>query len=299
MNHRLSTNIRIIAAARTPEFNWLLDEKLKNVNEIYRLSLRKLMTDPSFILRLIPFDRNKVEGFLRKYQISKSTSDVYNGSHGNPLLLKFAAFGSGLKLDVRERCDRYINNIERMKTMILCALFDLSTLRVEDSLLEKMNILKEAYKLEAATLHKYSTGQWKTIHPGWDKEFFRYSLQLVGKATKLEREGVFRDLLDNIFTILDGQFIYRIIRILYELVTLNVLTLETVENIVSIPRILSDEIKCNIYAYAIGSCYFMLNKTEDALGYYDKGLKLFKSLDVLCDKGTILLTTRNHGSRRI
>jgi len=226
---------------------------------------------------------------LEKYNSEKSIEEIYAETNGNPVLVKFSIFGNGIDIDVKERYYRYLQDSNAILTMIMCCLFELSGLSITDKLLEDFHLLGHAYKLESATLHRYDTEGWKTLHPIWDLYLLFLIFRGQNKALILEKEQLLIRILRDLFNWPNKLIILSVIRTLYFLTFRGILDLVTVEKVVHIPPNIDIKTRCKINT-TIGMAYFMWKKIDRATEKFNECLFLDpNNTDAMNDKGALFL----------
>ncbi len=100
-------------------------------------------------------------------------------------MVRFSVLNEGLEIHVKEMYREYLldknnnyPNLNKIKTIILNSLFDISNISLKDELLEEFSLLSIAKKELNNTIIKKTGDVWKTIHPKWDMELLRYILSL-------------------------------------------------------------------------------------------------------------------------
>ena len=180
-------NIRFLLTARLPEYRWLLERKLSEIDaQSYRDAI-ELFDENSDLKYEIPFfNEEECRSFIKYYQdnlsdekktksIDENARDIFNDTAGHPVMVKFSVLGEGLMKDVRNRYFLYLHdektpNNKKMQTVFVCSLFHISTLQITDELLDKMGLLVYANDLDRAILYNNPNKTWTTLHPRWDVE---------------------------------------------------------------------------------------------------------------------------------
>ena len=148
------------------------------------------------------FDEGEIEGFIKKYKnapeildsirrigfygkdlnddkkLKNIASQIYNETHGDPILVKFLLLGKGLLNDVNRRYDEYLsNNEDKLTTALICSILNRTGLPVTTTITDCMNLTNSVEELTGYIItFSEDTKTWKTIHPAWDLAFLTYLL---------------------------------------------------------------------------------------------------------------------------
>ncbi len=228
---------------------------------------------------------------------------IYDETKGHPMLVKFFVFGKGLKHDVERRYTLYLkkdgdqanqeSELDVMKTMLACALLDLSNYPITDELLNNLGIKEYALYLHQKTLWSTSESSWKTIHSRWCMEFFSflYNQQAIPLPLIFKRKRYLKEAIELLNTLNDKDIIPLVMVVTHKLATLKRIPIDIVEYVTIIPDYLTREVKYDMYAIVMASTYFklgMYNKTiekcdialsidkKSASAFYNKGSALSK-----------------------
>ena len=296
-NYELSKNLLFILTARLPEFDWFVNDRLTRVEESYRQPIRKFSQLSQYRYDLDLFTEKDIEEFIKSYKepaeiiaskekVSDLATKIFCNTNGHPIMVKFYVLGKGLKEDVEDRYYRYLTDVTttlpdltRIQTVIICSLLDIANLSITDKLLEKMEIQDHAYELEHAMLYQYSEGSWKTIHPRWDMELLSFLYNEKNKSILLKRVGYLKKALDSIFSVSDESITSSIIQAIYDIASLRKIPINIVELATSMPQYLSNETRCSLYLFAVGSTYRILQMYPEMLENCNKAL-LSKPTDI-------------------
>ncbi len=307
-NYNQSNNLLFVLTARSPEFDWFVNDRLNTVEELYRQSIRKFIQIPQYRYDIEAFTKADIEDFIKKYQhlqqwqlqqerehkseqVIKSTfskeklSDlvdrIFDNTKGHPIMVKFYVFGKGLEEDVQDRYYRYIvdrstsqPDTSTIQTMLVCSLLDIGNLPITDKLLEEMNLLSYAYDLEHALLYQYSEGLWKTIHPRWDMEILSFLYNVKNKSILSKRMEYLKIAIDSIFNVSNENITATTIQTLYDTISFNNLPISIIKTISHMPDYLSDKTKCNIYLFAIVMTYRRFRMYQETLNNCNKALEI-------------------------
>jgi tetratricopeptide (TPR) repeat protein len=240
---RSTKNIMFLLAARIPEYDSFVKDRLNQVRE-GKESIRKFSKDPEFRYQPTPtdllyFTKDEIKGFIEKYigkeffyqfelsgqarmvtaedeeLISDLSTTIFEETRGHPIMIKFYLLGGGLTTDVERRYNDYLSGDSRalrMQIMLVCSLLDIGGLPITDELLQEIKVqdqdirlLREAYNLRNATLFQPTKGSWKTIHPRWDEELLSFLYNESDGGKLLDNKQYLKAALDSIFNIEDDN----------------------------------------------------------------------------------------------
>jgi tetratricopeptide (TPR) repeat protein len=295
-NYKESNNLLFVLTARSPEFDWFVNDRLNTVEELYRQSIRKFIQIPQYRYNIEAFTKADIEEFIKKYlqqqeQITKSAfskeklSDlvdkIFDNTKGHPIMVKFYVFGKGLEEDVEDRYYRYLfdpstsqPDISKIQTILICSLLDIGNLPITDNLLEEMDLLTHAYYLEHALLYQNSEGLWKTIHPRWDMELLSFLYNVKNKGILSKRIEYLKSAIDSIFNLSNENITATIIQTLYDIASFNRIPINIIKTISYMPNYLSNKTKSNLYIFANVSTYRRLQMYGETLDNCNKALEL-------------------------
>ena len=147
---RYSQNIMFLLAARIPEYDSFVKDRINEVTE-GKESIRKFNNDPKFRYDLSYFTKDEIKGFIKKYiekeftvaftdpsghtreitdddeeLLSRLSEEIFEETRGHPIMVKFSFLRDrGLHADVESRYNDYLNgNFKRMQAMLICSLLD-------------------------------------------------------------------------------------------------------------------------------------------------------------------------------
>ena len=121
-------------------------------------------------------------------------------------------------------------------------------------------------------LYQFTGGFWKTIHPKWGMSLLFFLYNEKNNSILFKRKEFLKNALKSIFDISDEYLTSSIIQTLYDLVLLKIISIDIVESIVSIPEYISINTKSNLYLFAIGLTYRILQMYPQMMDYYTKAL---------------------------
>ena len=166
------------------------------------------------------FTEEEVKGFIEKYKeylhpskknktVEENAHEIFEDTQGHPIMIRFSVLQDGLKTHVnrmyadhlvKKDDDNYFPNTERIKSVIACSLYDISSIPLtDDELFNKLNLKKPSLQL-INTMIKRNGNIWTTIHPRWDLELFKYMFSL-NEADRIEIQDAFSSLLTKIVDI--------------------------------------------------------------------------------------------------
>ncbi len=305
-------NVIFLLSARQPEYRSLLEKGKFTLEDNYRHAIESLFVNaPVYNYEINPFSESEIKEFVTKYKeylpenrkqksIEENAKEIFEETGGSPIMVKFSVFGKGLREDVEDRYGRYLlvdanrekPDSNRIRTVIICSLFHISTLQMTDELLDKMGLLAYANDLDRAILYLNPDKTWTTLHPRWDEELLAY---LFGKNTSKNLIKTRRDDLSSavqsIFTHCDESSILTLVNTLYATIAFNkFISIDIISGILPvIPDGFSDDFKLKIYTLVIGITHDSLRRHQEAIGWYDKALEIDPNyVDALNNKGVAL-----------
>ena len=274
-------NVLFLLSARQPEYNSLLEKGKFTIEDKYRHAIESLFVNaPNYSYDIKPFTETEIKDFIKQYEeylpekrkqksIEENAKEIFEDTRGHPIMVKFSVFGKGLREDVEDRYGRYLlvdtdrekPDSNRIRTVIVCSLFHISTLQMTDEVLDKMGLLTYANDLDKAVLYCNPDKTWTTLHPRWDLELLLF---LFGFSNKNLIKMMIDDLsnaVQSIFTHCNEFTNLIVANTLYVTIASNkFVSLELINQILPmIPDTFSDSFKLNLYALIIGV-------THDKLG---------------------------------
>ena len=163
-------DVIFLLSARQPEYNSLLDKGKFTLEEDYRHAMESLFVNaPNYNYEIKPFSESEIIEFVTKYKehlpknlkqisIEENAKVIFDDTGGHPIMVKFSVIGEGLQRDVEDRYGRYLlidrdrekPDSNRIRTVMMCSLFHISTLQITDELLDKIGLLPYANDLDRA-----------------------------------------------------------------------------------------------------------------------------------------------------
>jgi tetratricopeptide (TPR) repeat protein/GTPase SAR1 family protein len=316
-------NIRFLLAARIPEYESLVKDRLNKVGE-GKESIIKFSKDPEFRYtrkETKPYDplfftKDEIKGFIKKYtdQTKMMTSEddeslnnlsekILKDTRGHPIMIKFFLLQGGLRTDVKRKYDDYLSGdarAMRIQIMLVCSFLDIGGLPITDGLLQDMGILREVYNIKNATLYRPTEGSWKTIHTRWDEELISFlydnKSDEINEGQLYDNKQYLRNALDSIFNIKEHNLsatqerTYSVIGTVYDIAARNFMPIDIIESeLPPLPSYLTNEKKAELYAYYIAYAYQALNKFQDAIEKLNEALILVPNfIGALGNKGYVL-----------
>jgi tetratricopeptide (TPR) repeat protein len=309
-NHELRKNVLFLLTARIPEFDQLLSpDRIIQLEEPYRKSLKKITSINEFRYPLPYFNQDEIKEFYKRYsssamhmseeEVNNKVQEIYwDTNKGHPVLVKFLVLGKGLSQHAEDMCtDHLMYNTNRLEAMLACGLFEIANVKITIELLDKMNILAYAEDLEkAALLRQESKGLWKTLHPAWDVELLSFLYNNEKGEELQKRKHHLKNAIDSIFKIEDEKTTdtedrtYAVIGTIYNIAADRIIPLEIVESVTfPLPEYLTKENKCKIYGLFIAATYNDLKRYQDAINACSVAIELDPAQSwVWTNKGMIL-----------
>jgi tetratricopeptide (TPR) repeat protein len=214
--------IRFLLSARQPEFGWAMDKGIFDSDTVEKIDM---LFDEEKKYDIPYFTKDEVKGFVEKYKeylhpskrtksVEENAREIFTDTKGYPIMIRFSVLQDGLKTHVKRMYNDYLiqkdgesnsPNTERIKSVIACSLYDISSIPLqEESLLIDLDL--EIPSLEIIdTIIKKSENFWTTIHPRWDLELFKYMFSL-NEADRTKIKKTFSFILNKILDINDGSF---------------------------------------------------------------------------------------------
>jgi tetratricopeptide (TPR) repeat protein len=319
-NHILNSNILFLLAARLPEFDLFVKDRLEQVQQ-GKESIRKFSKDPNFKYSIDKYTEDEIKAFIRKYvqmgtkiilksldvepetlsritvngeqSIDRLSALIIKETNGLPIMIKFFLIGQGLRTDVERRYENYLKNYpERMHTMLVCSLLTISGLSINDDLLKSMNIWKAALNLDRAILYRDRDNKsWKTLHPRWDLELLSFLYNESDEAMLYERVKHLKNTIYSIFNFNDEKITAAVITTMYDISRAKNIPIDIVEDAIQnqLPDYLSNETKSVLYTLVIAYAYIELERYSDALTKCKKALDIDPNYAyALNNKGLVL-----------
>ena len=173
--------------------------------------------------------------------------------------------------------------MDKIKTIILNSLFDISTISLKTELLEEFGLLTIAKKELMNTIIKKSGDIWKTIHPIWDMELLRYMFSLEDILDDIINS--FKEILRNIISnekIIGFDKVHILFTIYYLFIKEPITKLDIKEKIINLEEIenkLDNNSKAMFYANVIGFSHFDAGRYAEAIVEFDKALTVNPNYD--------------------
>ena len=269
--------------ARIPEFDAFtnivtpkIDPDYKKIPPPYLESALALVSNEQYLFELSPFDKKEVANFILKYddgsksmserEFEQYSSQIYEQSRGFPMIAIFLVLQLGLEKHINSIIKDYLNNVNSLTAMIICSVLSLSNIRISDTLLDELKIIKYCYDSINITLVRYDDKSWQTIHTKWDKEF----LILLFKSNEAFYNNIqyLSNAFNYIFALKKSNISYLSLLTLYR-TTFKIFP--DVINKINIRAYLNNEEKSNLIA-VIGNEYFNLKEFGKALEFSKSAL---------------------------
>jgi tetratricopeptide (TPR) repeat protein len=288
--------IRFLLAARQPEFDWAVQRRLFDTQIIQTINS---IFDNMKKFNISYFTEGEIKGFIEKYKDnvhisnrSKSIVDfaheIFEDTKGHPIMVRFSVIQDGLKTHVEQMYNEHLvqkngeysfPNIERIKSIIACSLYDISSIPLtEDELFNKLDLKKPSLQI-INTIIKRTGNVWTTIHPRWDLELFTYMFSL-NEADREEIKDVFTFVLNKILEVQVGTFNQLLIlNTVYNTIAaeqfidikfiLEMVKLEDIEKKLDNPFF-----KLLFFANIVGVAFHNFKYHEEAITCYDKAIEI-------------------------
>jgi tetratricopeptide (TPR) repeat protein len=308
--------IKFLLAARQPEFGWAMDRGIFDSETVEKIDM---LFNSEKKYNLSYFSRKEVKGFLEKYKeyyrslkrnnsMVEHAQEIFNDTKGHPIMVRFSVLQNGLENHVKKMYTDYLvenksPNVERIKSVIACSLYDISSIPLTDSELSDKLALRISSLQIMNTMIMKEGNIWTTIHPRWDLELFRYMFLRNKADLEIIKEAfsqVFTKIIDieigshNQIIILDtlyrtiavGKFVD--ISLVQEMINLNTLKSK-----------LDQEDKIVFYANILGMSLYHLNDYNKVIEYCDEAIKLNREYSDAHNNKGIALSALGHDEKAI
>jgi tetratricopeptide (TPR) repeat protein len=298
LNKSVKDKIHFLLAARQPEFDWILEKNLWG--DTNTVQIIEQLFDENYKYSIPYFALDEIKEFILKYKdflystkrnktVDDNANDILKDTNGYPIMVRFSVLHDGLKIHVKEMYREYLldknnnPNIDKIKTIILNSLFDISTISLKNELLEEFGLITIAKKELMNTIIKKTGDVWKTIHPKWDMELLRYMFSLEYSLDDIVNS--FKDILHNIVStenIIGFDKVHILFTIYYVFIKERVTTSYINKKIINLNEIeskLDNKSKALFYANVIGFSRFDLGLYDEAIVELDKALNLNPNYD--------------------
>jgi tetratricopeptide (TPR) repeat protein len=292
--------IRFLLSARQPEFGWAMDRGIFDSDTIEKIDM---LFDEEKKYDIPYFTEVEVKDFVEKYKeylhpfkrnksVEEIAQEIFTDTKGYPIMVRFSVLQDGLKTHVKRMYTDYLiqkdgesnsPNTERIKSVIACSLYDISSIPLkEESLLVDLDL--EIPSLEIVdTIIKKSENFWTTIHPRWDLELFKYIFSL-NEADRTKVKKTFSFILNKILDINgrdinDGSFKQLdILNTLY-----NTIAAEQFIDIKIIQEMVKeDDIENKLGLFFIPEFYNIIGRAYNKLKQYENAIMWFnKNTEVM------------------
>ncbi len=309
LNKEKKNNLRFLLSARQPEFDWALERNL--FQDISLVQKIKSLFDNDYKSIVKYFEKEEVKEFIEKYRsylnpvlknksIELNTDTIFKDTKGHPIMVRFAVLNEGLSGHIEQMYLEYLQDKsnynyphkQRLGVIILNSLFDISSISLKDELLDEFGLLKTAKELRN-TIIKKSVDVWKTIHPKWDMELFKYMFSLEYSLDDIKNSfiEIVKDITSN-EKISGLDKVHVLFIIYYIFIKKKVTEFDTIEKMISLEYIeskLDVESKVIFYTYVMSFSYSESGKIEEALNFINKALEINPKSDAAyLNKGVAL-----------
>jgi tetratricopeptide (TPR) repeat protein len=298
--------IRFLLSARQPEFGWAMEKGIFDSETTDRIDM---LFEEKKRYNIRDFTEDEVKGFIEKYKehlhsskrnksIEENAREIYEDTEGHPIMVRFSIFQDGLKTHVKRMYTDYLienkyPNIERIKSVIACSLYDISSIPLTDESL-RIDLDLENASLEIVDTIIRKTGNiWTTIHPRWDLELFQYMFSL-NEADRAKIKKAFGFILNKILDIHSGTFKQlNILNTLYKTIAeeqfIDIKIIQEIIKIDDIEKKLDDPYYKVFFFNIVGGAFYTLKDHDNAIVFYDKALEISpNNVDILNNKGLAL-----------
>jgi tetratricopeptide (TPR) repeat protein len=324
-------NVLFILTGRLPDYEWLNSYGLDILQErTYKDALRNFNDNSTLKYQIDYFSVEDIKNFILKFdslaplltaeEILQKAETVYYGTKGNPVLVKFAILGKGLRKDVEDRIEDYLNKDSNyMITALATSILSICGIKITDEILAKIEIKKYAVRLERVLLHNSGNEVWTTIHSRWDMELLKVLFADQKDEIILDQnKEILKKALQHLFKIDDEDIVVSIIHTLYNTVAIsNLIPIGTINDLAfdMVPSSLGSKSLSLIYGVIMPPALLMIEKydtveelcdfveyvnprdseicynvglTYTAIGKYNKAIKWFdKAIAISPDYGEV------------
>ncbi|HXT84693.1 MAG TPA: ATP-binding protein, partial [Verrucomicrobiae bacterium] len=284
LNKEKKNNLLFLLSARQPEFDLALERNLFQDTSIVQKI--KSLFDNNYKFSVKYFEKEEVKEFIEKYHsflnpilknksIEQNTYTIFKDTKGHPIMVRFAVLNEGLSGHIEQMYLEYLqdksnNNYphkQRLGVIILNSLFEISSISLKDELLDEFGLLKTARELRN-TIIKKSGDVWKTIHPKWAMELFKYMFSLEYSLDDIKDSfiKIVKDITSN-EKISGLDKVHILFIIYYILIKEKVTEFGIIEKMISLEYIestLDIESKVMFYTHVMSFSYFESGKNEVA-----------------------------------
>ena len=296
--------IRFLLSARQPDFKLAMDKGLFDSKTMDYINIlfdeeRKLFDIDKEKKSKLYFTEDEVRGFIEKYKeylhpliryksLEENANEIFEDTKGHPIMVRFSVLQNGLESHVKQMYTGYLiqkdgdnisPNIERIKSIIACSLYDISSIPLrEEELFNKLDLKKPSFEI-INTMIKRTGNFWTTIHPRWDLELLKYMLSL-NEGDRIKIQETFGFVLTKILDIQAGLFnqllildtVYNTIAA-YKFVDIKII--QEMINVDDIAKKLDDPFfKVLFFAKILGVAFSELNNHTYAIVYFDKAIDM-------------------------
>ena len=282
--------IKFLLAARQPEFGWAMDRGIFDSETIEKIDM---LFDNDKKYNLAYFSQEEVKGFLDKYKeyntqlrnisIEEHARKIFKDTEGHPIMVRFSVLQNGLENHVKKMYTDYLienksPNIERIKSVIACSLYDISSVPLTDAKLSEKLALKIPSLEIVNTMTKKNGNIWTTIHPRWDLQLFKYMFLLNEADVEIIKEA-FGQVFINILNIESGSINQlTFLSTLYNTIAAKkFIDINLVQEIITLDIIktkLDQEYKTMLYANILGVAFDELKDHHEAIKCYDEAIRI-------------------------
>ena len=283
--------IKFLIAAREPEFGWAMDRGIFDSETSEKINM---LFDNEKKYRLPYFSQEEVKGFLEKYRdyynstqrnitMEERAQEIFKDTEGHPIMVRFSVLQNGLENHVKKMYTDYLvkNEVpitDRIKSVIACSLYDISSIPLTDTELSDNLDLKIPSLQIMNTMIKKGGNIWTTIHPRWDLELFKYMFSRNKADVEIIKDS-FGQIFMKIIDTLGGS--YNQITILNTLyITIAVgkfVDISLIQEMLKLDNIetkLDQEQKTILFANILGVAFDTLKNYHRAKEYYEEAIRI-------------------------
>ena len=222
-------DVLFLLAARQPEFKWMIERGtdssiIEKIKFLFDIKNDNQKNNPT-VYNVKYFTKDEIRGFIEKYEkeipisrknksIEENAKEIWEYTNGgHPIMVRFSVFQNGLENHVENMYKEFLiinvkpNSEEKIKTCIICSLFDISSIPITSNILKDLSLYEFALGLESALLKlDDKTKTWKTIHPRWDLELLKYIFDITNFSDREDLDKCFSESINNILDLNNDKF---------------------------------------------------------------------------------------------
>ncbi len=286
-------DVLFLLAARQPEFKWMLERGTDSdiIEKIeFLFDIKNENSNNSNIYNVQSFTKNEIKEFIKKYEkdiplsiknksIEENAKEIWKYTNGHPIMVRFSVFQNGLENHVKQIYKDFLiinkkpDSKEKIKTSIICSLFDISSIPITSNTLKDLSLYKFALDLESALLKlDIKTKTWKTIHPRWDLELLKYLFSITNLSDREDLDQCFLESIYSLLNLDDGKLNQinkiGIITSVYETIVINnFINIDKIDELLNSEEIAQkfDEYRKLLFFLSLSYSYGLLKKFDKSL----------------------------------